>query len=54
MPHTVDAPVSRLEVLPVPGNHQTMIEPPHVETLARHLTTCLRRIEDAAPESSVA
>ncbi|NOK08417.1 non-ribosomal peptide synthetase [Corallococcus exercitus] len=43
-----------LEVLPVPGNHQTMIEPPHVETMARHLTACLRRVEDAAPQSSVA
>ena len=35
-----------LEVLPVPGNHQTMIEPPNVETMARHLLECMRRIED--------
>ncbi|MHA7630794.1 non-ribosomal peptide synthetase [Corallococcus sp. M7] len=43
-----------LEVLPVPGNHQTMIEPPNVETMARHLTACLRRIEDTMARSSVA
>ncbi|WP_223632535.1 non-ribosomal peptide synthetase [Corallococcus sp. EGB] len=43
-----------LEVLPVPGNHQTMIEPPNVETMARHLTACLRRVEAIAPRSSVA
>ncbi|MCY1047015.1 amino acid adenylation domain-containing protein [Corallococcus sp. bb12-1] len=40
-----------LEVLPVPGNHQTMIEPPHVETMARHLSDCMRRIE-AEPASA--
>ncbi|NRD47821.1 non-ribosomal peptide synthetase [Corallococcus exiguus] len=43
-----------LEVLPVPGNHQTMIEPPNVEAMARHVTACLRRIEDTVPRSSVA
>ncbi|AFE10581.1 Long-chain-fatty-acid--CoA ligase [Corallococcus coralloides DSM 2259] len=43
-----------LEVLPVPGNHQTMIEPPNVETMARHLSECMRRIEDAVARSSVA
>ncbi|NBD09133.1 non-ribosomal peptide synthetase [Corallococcus silvisoli] len=40
-----------LEVLPVPGNHQTMIEPPQVDTMARHLIACMRRIEDAASAS---
>ncbi|RKH21643.1 amino acid adenylation domain-containing protein [Corallococcus sp. CA047B] len=40
-----------LEVLPVPGNHQTMIEPPHVETMARHLSDGMRRIEAETPSA---
>ncbi|RKG91961.1 non-ribosomal peptide synthetase [Corallococcus terminator] len=46
-----------LEVLPVPGNHQTMIEPPHVEAMAKHLADCMRRIEAgpaSAPRTSAA
>ncbi|MBZ4421504.1 amino acid adenylation domain-containing protein, partial [Myxococcus sp. RHSTA-1-4] len=34
-----------LELIHVPGNHQTMIEPPHVEVMARHLNACMRRLE---------
>lgn len=32
----------RLEIVPVPGGHLGMLEPPHVETLAAEL---LRRVE---------
>jgi non-ribosomal peptide synthase protein (TIGR01720 family) len=32
-----------VEVHPVPGNHQTLIEAPHVETLAEVLGACLAR-----------
>ncbi|MCP3060169.1 amino acid adenylation domain-containing protein [Myxococcus sp. K38C18041901] len=34
-----------LELIGVPGNHQTMIEPPHVTTLTRHLNDFMRRLE---------
>ncbi|MBZ4409176.1 amino acid adenylation domain-containing protein [Myxococcus sp. XM-1-1-1] len=34
-----------LELIGVPGNHQTMIEPPHVTTMARHLNDLMRRLE---------
>jgi phthiocerol/phenolphthiocerol synthesis type-I polyketide synthase D len=27
----------RLEIVPVPGDHLSMIDPPHVEVIARHL-----------------
>ncbi len=37
-----------LEVVRVPGDHQTMIEPPHVQQLAAQLTDCLAR---AVPSS---
>ncbi|MGP3953506.1 SDR family NAD(P)-dependent oxidoreductase [Streptomyces sp. 7N604] len=30
-----------LEVVPVPGDHLSMIDPPHVEVIARHLTAVL-------------
>jgi phthiocerol/phenolphthiocerol synthesis type-I polyketide synthase D len=30
-----------LEVVPVPGDHLSLIDPPHVEVIARHLTTAL-------------
>ncbi|WP_426751896.1 amino acid adenylation domain-containing protein [Myxococcus sp. Y35] len=38
-----------LELVHVPGNHQTMIEPPNVEVMARHLTAFLQRVEARAP-----
>ncbi|MGE6759853.1 thioesterase domain-containing protein [Corallococcus interemptor] len=50
-------PPALLVFLDTPGPGQmpkTMIEPPHVEPLARHLSMCPRRTEDAAPESPVA
>ncbi len=34
-----------VEVHTVPGNHQTIIEAPHVETLAEILETCIARAE---------
>ncbi|WP_169790935.1 hypothetical protein, partial [Streptomyces pathocidini] len=30
-----------LEVVSIPGDHMSMIDPPHVEVIARHLTTAL-------------
>jgi thioesterase domain-containing protein len=41
-----------VEVHTVPGNHQTIIEAPHVETLAEILGTCLARAE-RGPERTV-
>ncbi|WP_189943111.1 type I polyketide synthase [Streptomyces aurantiogriseus] len=32
-----------LEVVPVPGDHLSLIDPPHVEVIARHLTKALDR-----------
>ncbi|MFF3820964.1 SDR family NAD(P)-dependent oxidoreductase [Streptomyces bluensis] len=32
-----------LEVVPVPGDHLSLIDPPHVEVIARHLITSLDR-----------
>lgn len=34
-----------VEVHTIPGNHQTIIEAPHVETLAEILGTCIARAE---------
>ncbi|MCQ4079718.1 SDR family NAD(P)-dependent oxidoreductase [Streptomyces sp. RB6PN25] len=33
-----------LEVVPVPGDHLTMIDPPHVTVIARHLVTSLQEL----------
>ncbi|NTX38935.1 amino acid adenylation domain-containing protein [Myxococcus sp. CA033] len=42
-----------LELIGVPGNHQTMIEPPQVTVMARHLNDFMRRIEEAVlPKST--
>ncbi len=38
-----------VEVHTVPGNHQTIIGAPHVETLAEILGTCIARAERGAP-----
>jgi phthiocerol/phenolphthiocerol synthesis type-I polyketide synthase D len=36
------APLCRsLEVVPVPGDHLSLIDPPHVEVIAQHLTKAL-------------
>ena len=35
-----------LEVVPVPGDHLSLIDPPHVEVIARHLTQALERHGD--------
>ncbi|WP_329318621.1 SDR family NAD(P)-dependent oxidoreductase [Streptomyces sp. NBC_01262] len=32
---------SRLEIVPVPGDHLSMIDPPHVEVIARHLAAAV-------------
>ncbi len=44
--------VGRLECIPVPGNHMTMLKKPHVELIARHLSTLWSEPPetDAAPE----
>ncbi len=39
-----------VEVHPVPGNHQSIVEAPHVETLAEVLGACLARATDGATE----
>ncbi|NTX08244.1 non-ribosomal peptide synthetase [Myxococcus sp. CA040A] len=42
-----------LELIGVPGNHQTMIEPPQVTVMARHLNDFMRRLEEAVlPKST--
>jgi thioesterase domain-containing protein len=40
-----------VEVHVVPGNHATMMYEPHVEVLARELTTCLNRASSAEAEN---
>ncbi|MFP2960560.1 amino acid adenylation domain-containing protein [Myxococcus sp. 1LA] len=42
-----------LELVHVPGNHQTMIEPPNVEVMARHLNAFLERIESRGAAGQV-
>ncbi|MFC8246582.1 SDR family NAD(P)-dependent oxidoreductase [Streptomyces chartreusis] len=37
---------SSLEVVPVEGDHLSLIDPPHVETIARHLTRALQGGEE--------
>ncbi|MEU0075822.1 SDR family NAD(P)-dependent oxidoreductase [Streptomyces sp. NPDC006332] len=39
-----------LEVVPVPGDHLSLIDPPHVEVIARHLTEALEGHGDEALE----
>jgi thioesterase domain-containing protein len=35
-----------LEIHTIPGNHMTMVEPPHVDVMAEVLTRCLQRARD--------
>ena len=39
-----------MEVHPVPGNHQSIVESPHVETLGKVLGACLAQAADGATE----
>jgi thioesterase domain-containing protein len=40
-----------LEVVPVPGDHRSMLTSPHVETLARHLAAALDEAADGPAEA---